>query len=472
MKGENESGPGQAHYSPVLIRELVESVPLVGPETPVMKIKEMIDNDDPITAVVVVSENRPVGLIMSIHLDRTLSHRFGVSLYYEKPVSKAMDPSPLMVEGSTPLAKVADMAMARERTRIFDHIIITEEGKIAGIVCLQNILNRLLAIEGCHAEALDRVNAQLVTEIKKKETAEQELLKLNKALGDRVSERTAELQASNEKLRLAAMAADAANRAKSDFLANMSHELRTPLNHIIGFTELVLDQHFGPLNDTQNEYLRDVVSSSKHLLSLINDILDLSKVEAGRLELRSAEVNLKALLENSLIMVKEKAMKHGIRLATRIRNIPDTIEADERKLKQIFYNLLTNSVKFTPDGGSVCLSAQMTARTEIPHPIGVPDESVSDYLEISVADTGIGLREEDCVRIFQPFVQVDSSSTRRYQGTGLGLSLTKRLVELHRGRIWVESEGEGKGSVFRVFLPLCQDSRKGEALLGLPSQPH
>jgi signal transduction histidine kinase len=463
MKDEVGFVAGGGHNSVIPIRDLVESVPLVGLDTTVMKIKEMIDDAAPITAVVVVSGNKPVGLIMSIHLDRALSHRFGVALYYDKPVSKAMDPSPLSVEGCTPLERVAEMAMARDKTKVFDHIIVTEKGDIAGIVSVQNILKSLVSIQERNARELNRVNEQLLKEFEEKKAAEHGLLRLNKELGDRIAERTADLQASNEKLRLAASAAEAANCAKSEFLANMSHELRTPLNHIIGFTELVLDQHFGPLNDTQTEYLGDVLSSSKHLLSLINDILDLSKVEAGRLDLQHSEVNLRVLIENSLIMIKEKALKHGIKLATRIRNVPDTIEADERKLKQILYNLLSNSVKFTPDGGSVCLSAHTLSGEKVPGPVGLSEESFADYLEISVADTGIGLREEDCCRIFQPFVQVDGSSTRRYQGTGLGLSLTKRLVELHRGRIWVESEGEGKGSVFRVLLPRNQPDQAGSA---------
>jgi len=153
--------------------------------------------------------------------------------------------------------------------------------------------------------------------------------------------------------------AEDANRAKSEFLANMSHELRTPLNHIIGFTELVVDKNFGDLNEVQVEYLTDALDGSKHLLSLINDILDLSKVEAGKLELEPTDVEMKMLLENSLIMIKEKAMKHNIKLSTHIDGIPDTITADERKFKQILYNLLSNAVKFTPDGGEVDLEARM-----------------------------------------------------------------------------------------------------------------
>src|SRR5208283_2331187 len=179
----------------------------------------------------------------------------------------------------------------------------------------------------------------------------------------RKSRQTLELQAQQladlaEKYLEQKAEAETASRAKSEFLANMSHELRTPLNHIIGFTELVADKQCGDLNEKQGEYLNDALQGSRHLLSLINDILDLSKVEAGKLELEAAEIHLRMLLEGSLSMVKEKAMKHGIRLSSDINGIPEAVQADERKLKQILYNLLSNAVKFTPDGGSVVLSTR------------------------------------------------------------------------------------------------------------------
>jgi signal transduction histidine kinase len=238
-------------------------------------------------------------------------------------------------------------------------------------------------------------------------------------------------------------AAEKASQAKSEFLANMSHELRTPLNHIIGFTELVVDQHFGPLNDSQTDYLKDVLLSSHHLLELINDILDLSKVEAGKMELQQEEVALEPLLQSGLTMVKEKSLKHGIRLSLDVQAAPAMIRVDKRKLKQILFNLLSNAVKFTPDGGTVSLAAAERS--------GANGEG--RHVEISVSDSGIGIDAANLERIFQTFEQVESSVSRRYEGTGLGLALTRRLVHLHGGRITAESGGEGRGSRFVFTLP-------------------
>ncbi|MGB5985640.1 MAG: ATP-binding protein [Desulfobacterales bacterium] len=271
-------------------------------------------------------------------------------------------------------------------------------------------------------------------------------------------------------LEAAKLAAENANRAKSEFLANMSHELRTPLNHIIGFTDLVVNKHFGELTETQEEYLNDVLTSSGHLLSLINDILDLSKVEAGKMELNPGRVDLPQLLENSLSMIKEKAIKQGIQLTTEIDGIPATITADARKLKQIIYNLLSNAVKFTPRKGKITLGARCCVIEDgkVPTSDGrmltlaggnensTPGRQAA--IQMFVQDTGIGIENEALEYVFRPFEQVERSMSRNYQGTGLGLSLTRNFVELHGGAIWVVSQGADAGSTFFLVIPTLTGS--------------
>ena len=254
----------------------------------------------------------------------------------------------------------------------------------------------------------------------------------------------------------------------SDFLANMSHELRTPLNSVIGFSEVLQDELFGTLNEQQKEYIGDILGSGRHLLNLINDILDLSKVEAGKLELELDTFPLKSTISTALSMMKEKAMKHRIKLRVEIEPEADIeIEADERKLKQIMFNLLSNAVKFTPDGGEVRVSARRTrdegrrTRDEVVTRLSEQSERSSilhrDFIEISVTDTGIGIKPEDISKLFTEFTQLDSAYTKNFEGTGLGLALTKKLVELHNGKIWVESE-YGKGSRFVFVIPVKQNS--------------
>jgi signal transduction histidine kinase len=269
---------------------------------------------------------------------------------------------------------------------------------------------------------------------------------------DGMAQREKELIRERERLIQAKQTAEAANRAKGDFLANMSHELRTPLNHVLGFTELLADGAVGELNETQKEYLHDVLQSSRHLLSLIDDVLDFSKVEAGKLRLDLQDVHLRKVLEYTLAMVREKALRQGIQMEMQLGEAPEVIRADERKLKQIMYNLLSNAVKFTPEGGEIRVTTDVISEFGI----GSLEKSPSDKsaIKISVTDTGIGIAPGDLERIFDPFEQADASVSRRYQGTGLGLSLTRSLVELHGGRIWAESEGEGKGSAFRFVIPV------------------
>ncbi|MDZ4342786.1 MAG: GAF domain-containing sensor histidine kinase, partial [Candidatus Binatia bacterium] len=230
---------------------------------------------------------------------------------------------------------------------------------------------------------------------------------------------------------------EAANRHKSEFLANMSHELRTPLNAIIGFSEVLGERLFGELNEKQAEYTDDILTSGRHLLSLINEILDLSKVEAGRMELELATFDLPLAIDNARTFVRERATKHGITLDVAVDERLGDFVGDERKIKQILLNLLSNAVKFTPEGGR----------------IGIKARQADGAVEISVSDTGIGIAPEDQPKIFEEFRQVGGDYAHKVEGTGLGLTLAKKFVELHGGRIWVESE-VGKGSKFTFTLPV------------------
>jgi signal transduction histidine kinase/putative methionine-R-sulfoxide reductase with GAF domain len=229
---------------------------------------------------------------------------------------------------------------------------------------------------------------------------------------------------------------EVADRHKSEFLASMSHELRTPLNAIIGFSEVLLQRMFGELNPKQDEYLQDVLSSGRHLLSLINDILDLSKVEAGRMELELARFDLPQALQDTLVLVRERAVRHGIDLHLEADARLGALVGDERKIKQVMLNLLSNAVKFTPEGGRVEVRAVLT----------------DGAVEISVADTGIGIAPENQELIFEEFRQVGGDYAHKREGTGLGLTLARKLVELHGGRLWVKSQ-VGQGSTFTFSVP-------------------
>jgi signal transduction histidine kinase len=234
---------------------------------------------------------------------------------------------------------------------------------------------------------------------------------------------------------------EVANKHKSEFLANMSHELRTPLNAIIGFSEVLLERYFGEVNEKQDDYLKDIHSSGKHLLSLINDILDLSKIEAGRMELEPSNFDVGSALSNALTLIRERAQRHGIALGQDVDPHLGEIFADERKFKQILLNLLSNAVKFTPDGGQINVAARKEDSQAI----------------ITVRDTGIGIASEDQAAVFEEFRQVGRDYTKKQEGTGLGLALTRKFVELHGGRIWVDSE-PGHGSTFTFTIPLRPDT--------------
>jgi Amt family ammonium transporter len=259
-----------------------------------------------------------------------------------------------------------------------------------------------------------------------------ELKKINRDLKGEIDQRIQTEVA----LREAMKKAEAASKAKSEFLANMSHELRTPMNSIIGFAEILVDGIPGDINDDQRDLIATILTSGRHLLSLINTILDLSRIESGKTELQVEEIHLKPLIETCLQSFEARASERNITLQFNYLANTEILFADETKTVEIFNNLLSNAIKFTPEGGKVGVTVE---------------ESQGEYI-IMVWDTGIGIAEENLDKLFQPFQQLENPYSKQFAGTGLGLHLTKRLVELQGGKIWVKSEID-KGSEFSFTLP-------------------
>ena len=315
---------------------------------------------------------------------------------------------------------------------------VVADGKLTGFIGFDNINEA--GQWGDNDIALLRLSSEIIGNAIERKAATDRLAKLNEELKSFNLQLETKVEERTRQLEEAVGVAEASNKAKSDFLASMSHELRTPLNAIIGFSQVLQEKYFGDLNDKQSEYVADIVDSGKHLLSLINDILDLSKIEAGKMELDISEVKVADLLHNSLVMIKEKALSHSISLDLQIAdNINGTkIKGDERRLKQVMFNLLSNSAKFTPDGGAITIVARKDEKE----------------LDISVSDTGIGMTPQEQKRLFEAFYQASGGIKGKTPGTGLGLAITKSIIEKHGGKIWVESEGPNKGSKFTFTLPI------------------
>lgn len=332
-----------------------------------------------------------------------------------------------------------EIAVTAMKSGAYDYLIKDAEGHYLKTlaVTVENAIRRKEAEDELiryreHLEELVELRTtELKREIEERKRAETALQKAHDELEIRVKERTAELSRVNAELARAA-------KLKDEFLANMSHELRTPLNVILGMAEALQEEVYGPLNDRQMKSLRTVEESGRHLLTLINDVLDLSKIGAGKFSLEITPVYIESVCQASLRMIKQIAQKKRLKVVSQFDQSITTLHADERRLKQVLVNLLDNAVKFTPEGGQVGLDVSGDEHLQIVH--------------ITVWDTGIGIAQEDMERLFQPFVQLDASLSRRYEGTGLGLSLVFRMIEMHGGSISVESD-VGKGSRFTVSLP-------------------
>ena len=279
-----------------------------------------------------------------------------------------------------------------------------------------------------------RVTA-IIRDTTERRTAEERLRKVREEYTQRLAETNAELAMTNREL-------ERANRLKSEFLASMSHELRTPLHTIIGFSELLSEELEGPLNEKQKRFVQHIHTDSLHLLELINDVLDISKIEADRLELRPETFDLTALVAESLASVRSLADAKSHKLETAL-NVPTALEADRLRIKQVLVNLLSNAIKFTPEGGSIRLEARVQ----------------ESFVVVSVTDTGVGIPPEEHESIFDKFHQVGATTKGVREGTGLGLAITKRLVEQHGGSIWVQSQPQ-QGSTFLFTLPLGTADRK------------
>lgn len=319
----------------------------------------------------------------------------------------------------------------------------TREGKIIGKAIEMEGLRKdgsLVPVE-LSLSSLEIGGSLLITgiirDITDRKRLEEQLKEYTEGLEQMVKERTNELETAKGM-------AEAANRAKSEFLANMSHELRTPLNAIIGFSDALVGGIYGPVDERHKGYLNDILKSGERLLTMVNDILYFSRIGAETIAVEPAEVSLRELFRSSIMLFRMQAIKHSLSMEVEVPDDSDIVVADQRMLKHVMMNLISNAVKFTPDGGSIRISA---------HRVRKPEISDGDFIEVSVEDTGIGIAEEDMHRLFQPFQQLEPTMTKQYAGAGIGLSLTKRLIELHGGSIRVESE-VGKGSRFVFVIPV------------------
>ncbi|NQT31303.1 MAG: GAF domain-containing sensor histidine kinase [Deltaproteobacteria bacterium] len=343
---------------------------------------------------------------------------------------------PVVIENTTKYPHLADSLVREEGLKSIAAVPLRSSGRVIGTLIVAS--RQLHSFNSGEIHLLNTIGEGLGPALKNAE-----LYEALRGKNNQLDEQNQELRRQQQKLLEKSREVEQASRLKSEFLANMSHELRTPLNVIIGFSELMLDQVLGPVNKKQQQSLQDILSSGRHLLGLIDQVLDLSKIESGRTELKLAEVALPEVIEslkNTMLPIL-KPRRQALNVSIE-EGLP-TISADKSKLRQVFFNLLSNSSRFTPEGGRIEIKAV----------------SNGTHCHISVTDNGIGIKKEDQERIFEPFCQLGNTTARGSSGTGLGLVVAKQIVEKHGGRVWVESE-YGKGSRFSFTLPLF--SKKGK----------
>ena len=365
----------------------------------------------------------------------------GWNIVVQTPVSKLAEEVSglwlllaLVLVGGAALAVAAAWLMATRLTRPISQLALATEQVAAGELTTRVETDAVNEV-GTLADSFNRMVSELSYTRARNQQLLNELKQLNEDLEKRVEQRTKELKIARDQ-------ADAANRAKSDFVANLSHELRTPLTSITGFSEALQEKYFGGLNEKQADYVKYIQDNSQHMLSLINQIVNLEKIETGKTEMEISNVRIKRLLENSMSMFKDKAAEHHLTLDYQLAPELDELEirADETKLQQVVINLLSNAVMFTPDDGRISVRAKLADK----------------QLIVEVEDTGVGIALENQERVFEDFFQVKSEIKDKTPGLGLGLGLSRRLVEMHGGRIWLESEGEGRGSRFIFTIPISE----------------
>ena len=373
------------------VARLLIDAPTLSPDATSGAVYDLLVARPDVPCIPILDEDWIVGLVDRVSLLNRFSRHLMRDYYVRRPLSLVLDADPLVVDCDTPIRLLAERISHDKPEALTTGFVITRNGRYAGV-----------------GTALDMMKASV---------------------------EEAQLQA--DALIMSRRAADEANRAKTLFLANMSHEFRTPLNAIIGFAEVLNCQRFGSLNERQADYVEDIRSSGVHLLELVNDILDISKAESGKLELHEEQVPLDDLVATCLRSVRERARENDLALGIDLPDTPVEIVGDPVKLRQIVVNLLSNAVKFTPRGGRIDIEGRLMA---------------DGGLEVAVIDTGIGMSAEQIPLALQAFVQIDNSRNRSHQGTGLGLPLCKQLTEFHGGSLAIEST-LGKGSAMRVRLP-------------------